>query len=316
MTEWPVDARFAGTRLDAFLAARGEIGSRGRAREAIERGKVFLNGEEVVFSDAGRRLAAGDTIGFWPDRPGSSRPRGREIVGARAALDVVYQDATLLVVNKPVGWLVEPLPGEEGGEVTLLELVADHLRADRRSRPHVVHRIDRDTTGLVLFALTPAARDDLQGQFEQRTPERVYLAVVGGCPEPAAGVWRDLLVWDKDRLVQKRAHGRDVRAKDAVARYRVLEQFRDAALVEVSLVTGKRNQIRVQAGSRGYPLVGERVYRFGHAPRASEPSFGRQALHAARLVIRHPATGRPIEFSAPLPDDMRALVERLRAGAR
>lgn len=321
-----VDAAGAGSRLDAWLAARPEIGSRGRARDALERGKVFVNGEEVVFSDAGRRLAEGDEIGFWPDRPGSARPRTREIVAARDALRIVHEDQAILVVDKRPGWLVEPLPGEAGGEVTLRDLLDDHLRAAARVRPYVVHRIDRDTSGLVLFALTPKARDDLKAQFERRTPARVYLAVVHGRVVPLAGTWRDRLVWDKERLVQKRAHVHEERARDAIASYRVVEQFEDAALLEVSLVTGKRNQIRVQAGSRGYPLVGERLYTYGSGLHgaaearvrggAKAAEFPRQALHAARLRFRHPVTARPVEFAAPVPADMARLIDGLRRGAR
>jgi 23S rRNA pseudouridine1911/1915/1917 synthase len=312
MTNWTVDASSDGMRVDAWLAAREEIGSRGKARDAIACGKVVRNGAELTFADAGRRLAAGDTIGFWPDRPGSSRPRSRDIVSARRALAVVHEDDAIVVVNKPTGWLVEPLPGEEAGEVTLLDVLEDHLR-HRRVRPLVVHRIDRDTSGLVLFALGAAARDVLKAQFERRTPERAYLAVLNGRPIPPSGTWRDRLAWDKDRLVQKRAHADEERARDAEARYRVIEQFEWQAFVEVWLVTGKRNQIRVQAGSRGHALVGERQYRFGR-PRdeAHEPEFGRQALHAARLAFVHPVTRRRVEFTAALPDDMKRLLQMLR----
>ena len=313
MTKWTVDVADTGMRLDAWLAARPEIGSRGKAREAIACGKVYLNEAEATFDDAGRRLAGGDQVGFWPDRPGSSRPRRRDIVSARRSLAVVYEDEAIVVVNKPPGWLVEPLPGEEAGEATLRDLLEDHLRHRRGLRPLVVHRIDRDTSGLVLFALTPAARDELKAQFERRTPERTYLAILNGRPIPPSGTWRDRLVWDKERLVQKRAHAEEERAKDAEARYRVVEQFDWQALVEVSLVTGKRNQIRVQAGSRGHALVGERQYRFGR-PRdeAHEPEFGRQALHAARLAFTHPVTRRRVEFTAALPEDMKRLLRPLR----
>ncbi len=313
MTNWTVDASGAGARLDAWLAGRPEIGSRGKAREAIACGKVYLNQAEATFDDAGRRLAGGDQVGFWPDRPGSSRPRRREIVSARRSLALVYEDETIVVVNKPPGWLVEPLPGEEAGEATLRDLLEDHLRGRRGPRPLVVHRIDRDTSGLVLFALTPAARDVLKAQFARHTPERTYLAILNGRPIPPRGTWRDSLVWDRERLVQKRAHAEEERARDAEARYRVVEQFDFQALVEVSLVTGKRNQIRAQAGSRGHALVGERQYRFGR-PRdeAHEPEFGRQALHAARLAFTHPVTRRRVEFTAALPDDLKRLLQTLR----
>jgi 23S rRNA pseudouridine1911/1915/1917 synthase len=313
MTNWTVDRSGAGMRLDAWLAARAEIGSRGKAREAIACGKMFRNGAELTFADAGRRLAEGDTVGFWPDRPGSSRPRSRGIVSSRRALAVVHLDDDIVVVNKPPGWLVEPLPGEARGEVTLLDLVEDRLREAPRVRPFVVHRIDRDTSGLVLFALSTAARDALKGQFERRTPERAYLAIVNGRPLPPSGTWRDRLVWDKERLVQKRAHVEEQRARDAEARYRVVEQFEWQALVEILLVTGKRNQIRVQAGSRGHALVGERQYRFGR-PRdqAHEPEFGRQALHAWRLAFTHPTSRRRVTFEADLPEDMQRLLQRLR----
>jgi 23S rRNA pseudouridine1911/1915/1917 synthase len=262
-------------------------------------------------------------VRFWPDRPGSARPRSRRIVATRHVLDVVFQDEAILLVDKPPGWLVEPLPGEERGEVTLSDLLADHLRGAPRARAHVVHRIDRDTSGLVLFALTLEARDHLKAQFERRTPERIYLAVVHGVVEPRAGTWRDKLAWDKERLVQKRAHADEERAKDAVAHYRVLEQHESSAVLEVSLVTGKRNEIRVQAGLRGHPLGGERLYTYGGGGRKAGGGtegvprvlreFPRQALHAARLAFTHPTARRRVEFAAALPADLRALIEGMRA---
>ncbi len=242
MTTWPISGADVGLRLDAWLAARPEIGSRGKARDAVECGKVFLNGAELTYADAARRLRAGDVVGFWLDRPGSARSRSREVVAARKALRVVHQDDDLLVVDKPPGWLVEPLPGAAPAEVTLLDMVGDLLRSAGRIRPYVVHRIDRDTSGLVLFALNPAARDALKRQFEKHTPVRVYLAVVNGAPDAQSGIWRDKLVWDSERLVQKRAHAQEERAKDAVARYRVVERFPWQSLLEISLVTGKRNR--------------------------------------------------------------------------
>ncbi len=313
MIEWMIDEPDAGVRLDAWLARRPEVGSRGTARAYLDRGKVLLNSAVAGSSEAGRKLRPGDRVGLWVDRPGTSRPRRREIASARRSLSLVIEDDAILVADKPAGMLVEPLPGQEGGEVTLLDLVADHLRPRVRIRPLVVHRIDRDTSGLVLFALTRDAQESLKAQFERRTPERTYLAVVRGTVTPESGTWRDRLAWDKARLVQKRAHRTEAAAREAVARYRVVERLDGATLLEVSLVTGKRNQIRVQAGSRGFPLVGERLYTFGAPPpRRGDPTLARQALHASALSFIHPSTATRVDVTAPLPEDMRTLVARLR----
>ena len=320
MREWIVESTSAGARLDRWLASLPEVGSRGRAREAIERGKVFYNGREIGFADAGTLLAAGDRVGLWMDRPGSARAQPRDIVAARDLGDawrVVFEDDTLLVVDKRPGWLVEPLPGEREEEVTLLDLAANHLRGRTRVRPFVVHRIDRDTSGLVLFALSGAAREALKAQFERRTPERVYVAVAHGQVDPPSGTWEDRLRWDKQRLVQvpvregrgDESHGdRRAAAKEAIAHYRVTRQGRRAAVLEVRLVTGKRNQIRVQAGWHGHPLVGERIYTFGFVPLPGSPTLDRQALHAAILQVRHPQDGRLRRFEAPIPPDLGKLI--------
>lgn len=312
MPQWTIGGDDAGQRLDAWLARQPEVGSRPKARAWLERGKVFLNGSPAGFPDAGRRLAAGDDVRLWIDRPGTAGAGPRGLGASRHLLRIVYEDAALIAADKPPGLLVEPLPGERG-ELTLLELVADHLREAVRLRPLVVHRIDRDTSGLVLFARTRAAQDALKEQFERREPERIYLAVLAGVVEPVRGRWRDQLVWDKDRLLQRKAHPREARAKEAIAGYRVLEQFDEAALVEVSLVTGKRNQIRVQAGLRGHPVIGEKLYRFGAPPDRGALAFPRQALHAARLGFVHPTTGKRLRLEAPVPEDFQTLLKRLRS---
>jgi 23S rRNA pseudouridine1911/1915/1917 synthase len=310
--EWVVGAEAAGRRLDGWLARRPEIGSRGRAREYLARGKLFLNGRELSVADQARRLRPGDRLMLWEDRPGSARPVPRPIARARSRLRVVFEDRALVVVDKPPGLLVEPLPGREASEVTLVDLVADHLRGSRHARPLVVHRIDRDTSGLVVFARDRATQTALKRQFAARRVERVYLAVVEGRLEPAEGTWVDRLRWDAERRRQRPARAGDPKAREAVAHYRVVERFAAATLVEVRLVTGKRNQIRLQAALRGHPLVGERQYRHGRRPPASVPGHGRQALHAARLAFDHPATGERITLEAPLAADLVRLVETLR----
>jgi 23S rRNA pseudouridine1911/1915/1917 synthase len=300
----------AGTRLDRFLADAGQLGSRGRAATALARGKVFLNDAEVTPADAGRRLQPGDRLRVWMDRPGSARRRWGRGSAADSRLQIVYEDPALIVVNKPAGLLTVPLP-RKGDEGSVEEQLAVHLRSRGKRRPLVVHRIDRDTSGLVVFATRPEAQHRLKDQFKRHEAERVYLAVVYGHPAPASGTWRDRLVWDQAALIQKETHPRDPRGKDAVSEYRVIESFREASLIEVRLKTGKRNQIRLQARLRGHTLVGEQRYVYGpDALRAID--FPRQALHAYRLAFRHPAGAQRLSFEAPLPSDMADLLTQLR----
>ena len=183
-------------------------------------------------------------------------------------------------------------------------------RAGKR-RPLVVHRIDRDTSGLVVFATRLEAQRRLRAQFRHHEPERVYLAVVYSHPSPDSGTWRDHLVWDQRALLQKPTGPCDPRGKEAESEYRVLETFRETSLLEVRLKTGKRNQIRLQARLHGHILVGEQRYVDGRGG-LRRISFRRQALHAHRLVFRHPVTQRPVRFKAPLPNDMMELIARLR----
>jgi len=314
MQEWVIAADAAGMRLDLWLARHAGAGSRSRASAWLERGKVFVAGEAAGPRDAARRLVAGDRVGVWMDRPGSAKRADRVALDGRHLLRIVADDAAFIVADKPAGLIVEPLPARGGEEVTLLDLLCHHVRHAPRAALHVVHRIDRDTSGLVLFARTAEARDALKDQFERRTPSRIYQAVLEGVVTPARGTWKDQLAWDATSLRQRKAHATDARGKEAVAEYDVLAQFELAALVEVSLVTGKRNQIRVQAALRGHPLLGERQYRFGSPPPAPGlPRIERQALHAWRLGFRHPSTGRPVMFTAEPPEDFRRLLAALRS---
>jgi 23S rRNA pseudouridine1911/1915/1917 synthase len=306
---WTVTAETEGVRLDKFLADAARLGSRSRAATALERGRIFVNDVEVDLPDGARRLTRGDVIRFWEDRPGSARKRSVR-TARRGELDILYEDDALVVVNKPPGLLAVPLPQREAAPSVQDELVL-HLRSRGKKRPFVVHRIDRDTSGLVVFATRPDAQARLKDQFRRREPERVYLVVVYGHPLPESGTWRDHLAWDQRALIQKETHPRDPRAKEAKSDYRVLESFRDASLLEVKLVTGRRNQIRLQARVHGHTLVGEQRYVYG--PDVLRPiEFPRQALHAQRLGFEHPMTGQPIEFEAPLPADLVELLARLR----
>ena len=307
-SEWRIGADANGMRLDKYLADGARLGSRGRAVAALERGKIFVNGSEVALSDAGRRLSIGDVVRAWVDRPGSSKPRRR--TGLVGDLDIVYEDDTLIVVNKPAGLLTVPLERRLDFP-SVFDQIEERLRSHGRLRPFAVHRIDQDTSGLVVFAKDSDAQQVLKDQFRRREPERVYWAVVYGTPEPRSGVWRDVLVWDEKALIQKQTHPNDPRGSEAMSEYRVIESFGGASLLEVNLRTGRRNQIRIQARLRGHTLVGEERYTYG--PNSLRPiDFNRQALHAQRLAVRHPTDGRRLEFVAPLPRDFVDLLSRLR----
>jgi 23S rRNA pseudouridine1911/1915/1917 synthase len=308
MRRWTIDGSEAGMRLDKFLAATERLGSRGKAADALARGKIFLNDREAAARDAAAQLAVGDVVRLWMDRPGSSRRRAA--LGDARDLPVLYEDASIIVVNKAPGVLSVPLERRSDAR-SVYEDLKEYLARRRKPRPFVVHRIDRDTSGLVLFARHAASQRTLKEQFKRHDPERVYLAVVYGRPAPAEGTWHDRMVWDDKAMIQRETHPRDPAGKEAVAHYRVVETLRDASVIEVSLVTGRRNQIRLQARLRGHTLVGEQRYTYG-PPSLRPIAFGRQALHAYRLAFRHPADGREMRFEAPVPDDLARLIEQLR----
>ena len=305
---WTVAAAEAGARLDRFLAAADRLASRARASDALARGKIFVNEREASGRDAGSRLRAGDVVRAWMDRPGTSRRR--QSLGDDRDLPILYEDAAIVVLNKPPGVLSVPLERRSDAR-SVYEDLKDYLARHRKPRPFVVHRIDRDTSGLVLFARTIGAQQRLKEQFKRHRPERVYLAVVYGHPAPPQGTWRDRIVWDEKALIQKETHPRDARGKDAVCHYTVVERLESASLIEVTLVTGRRNQIRLQARLRGHTIVGEQRYVYG--PDSLRPiAFPRQALHAYRLTFEHPRDGRAMTFEAPLPEDMKKLIARLK----
>lgn len=308
MAEWRVAAEADGVRLDKYLADPERLGSRGRAADALERGKIYLNDVEVGLADGGRRLSAGDRVRLWADRPGSAKRQPR--LGVTDDLDVAYEDDVMIVVNKPPGILSVPLERRPDA-VSVLDLIERRFRSHGRRRAYPVHRIDQNTSGLVVFAKNELAQRLLKDQFKRREPVRIYWAVVYGSPVPAEGTWRDELVWDEKALIQKPAHPRDPRRQGALSRYKVIERFEGASLIEVSLETGRRNQIRIQARLRGHSLVGEA--RYIHGPGSLRPiDFARHALHARKLTVRHPGDGRSMEFEVPPPADFLELLTRLR----
>ena len=307
--EWTVGDADAGQRLDKFLASPERLGSRSRAAMALDRGQVFVNDDERAGGDGALRMAAGDRVRLWRDRPGSARrhTRPRTLAGFR----VVFQDDALIVVDKPAGLLTVPLP-DAGAEPSVLDGLDAEYAARTRQSPLVVHRIDRDTSGLVVFARTGVALARLREQFKRREPERVYLAIVRGVPDPRSGTWHDWVWWNQRALALQPSEGSRRGAIEAACRYEVLESWLVASLIEVSLDTGRQNQIRAQAMLHGHPLVGEQKYVVAGTP--AGPAFARQALHAHRLAFLHPTTGSLVEYESPLPEDLADLAGRLRRG--
>lgn len=298
----------AGLRLDKWLAAPERLGSRSRALAAIDHGKIFLDDKEQSAADSGRRLVAGESLRIWIDRPGSSQRRYSE--RHASDLHILYEDSCLLVINKPPGLLSVPLAAQPEAP-SLLDMVRKHLRSKGKMEPLVVHRIDRDTSGIVLFAKSSGHQKTLKDQFERREIERTYLAIVHGIPSPQSGTWQDRLVWDKDELLQKLAERNDRMAKEASCRYKVIEKYSNASMLEVSLITGKRNQIRIQAGLHGHPIIGEKMYVYSSPP-PNAIDFSRQALHAFKLKFKHPVDSRVIDIEAPLPEDLNSLIAKLK----
>ncbi len=254
-----------------------------RLKQWLASGRIRVNGLVVRRGDVA--IGAGDRIELA--RPALPFPE---------PLRLVHQDEHLLVVDKPPGLLTIATQTERAR--TAYRLVRDWLQAQEHERIFVVHRLDRETSGLLVFARSPAVKRALQAQFQARTVERVYVARVEGAVRAPAGELRSRLV--EDRALRVRAVGGGRRGQDAISRYRVLERYREATLLEIRLVTGRRGQIRAQLATLGHPIVGDRAYGSRHDP------LGRVCLHAARLAFAHPSGRRVVFESAPPPGFRRA----------
>lgn len=294
-----------GQRLDQVVVALGASSKR-KAQEAVRRGKVDVDGRPCT--EPGARVAAGSTVSVHWSRPGTSRVahKGRQGLD-EAGLVVLYEDEHLLAVDKPPGLLTDAASHKQARERDTVRKRLRPLLKPRGQRPWIVHRIDRDTSGVVLVAREESVSVGLRDAFARHEPERTYLALVHGHLRPDEGEWADLMAWDGKQRIQRQVQSTHSKAVLAQARYRVVERLRGATLVEVSLVTGRRNQIRLHAMLRGHPLVGERLYLpEGFAPpRGQAP---RQALHAVRLALAHPVTGEPLELRSPLPEDFQRML--------
>ncbi|PZO69659.1 MAG: RluA family pseudouridine synthase [Pelagerythrobacter marensis] len=295
-------------RADKVLAEASGL-SRARVQALIAEGRVAVAGSALASPSA--RLAAGSAIVIALPPPAPLAAIAQDI-----PLVVVHEDADLIVVDKPAGLVVHPAAGNADG--TLVNALLHHCRGRLSgiggvARPGIVHRIDKDTSGLLVVAKSDAAHEGLARQFADHSIARTYLAVTAGHPRPAAGtITARLGRSDRDRKKMAVLADDAARGKHAVTHYRTLEALAGAALVECRLETGRTHQVRVHLAHIGHPLLGDPVY--GRTPAALKPvlarlGFARQALHAASLGFVHPVTGEPLLFEAPLPADMRELID-------
>lgn len=306
----------AGTRLDKWLAARLPELSRTRVRALIEDGRVAWDG--VTIADPSARVKPGQSVRLSvpPERP--AEPEAQDI-----ALDVVYEDDDLIVIEKPVGMVVHPAPGSP--DETLVNALLAHCGASLSGiggvrRPGIVHRLDKDTSGLMVVAKNDRAHHSLSTQFEERSIERAYWALLWGMPIPASGEVEGNIGRnpnDRKKMAVLKTGG-----KPALTRYKLIKAYGggEVSLVECRLATGRTHQIRVHMTSIGHPLVGDQTYgrsRAGRLKQISEEArlalaaFPRQALHAYLLGFSHPASGERLIFKSDMPFDIRALLKFL-----
>ncbi len=316
-----VEPSAIGKRLDAFLAGHPELGlSRSQVERLAKAGKVLVNGRPAP---PGRRLTASEKITLTLPRPSTS-----EIAPAPEPfpLDILFEDEHLLVLNKPRGLVIHPGAGRPSG--TLVNALLAHTGilafGSAPFRPGIVHRLDRDTSGLMVVAKSEEAYADLTRQVRERTLDRRYLALVWG------NIREDHLLIDlpigrhlQDRkrmaAVSRPSPGRKLRS--AQTHLTILQRFGPMTLVEAKLITGRTHQIRVHLAHEGHPVVGDRIYGRRRASRehaglppktlALVQKLTGQALHAHRISFRHPVGGQDLVFSAPPPDDMAALLSHL-----
>jgi 23S rRNA pseudouridine1911/1915/1917 synthase len=302
-------ATAAGQRLDKALAEAVPLYSRERLKNLVQGGR--LSGPAGVIWDPATKMKGGEALTL--DVP-EARPS--DTVAQDIPLTIVHEDGHLLVVDKPAGLVVHPAAGNYDG--TMVNALLHHC-AGRLSgiggvaRPGIVHRIDKDTSGLLVVAKTDKAHEGLAAQFARHDVDRRYTAVVGGVPVPPAGRIEGALARSTANR-QKMAIVKDGRGKHAITHFRTVATFDGAAQVECRLETGRTHQIRVHMASIGHALLGDAVY--GRTPGKLVPllkdlAFERQALHAATLGFVHPVTQEKLCFESPLPADMVALIGRL-----
>ncbi len=302
MTTLTLTADRDGERADAFLARSVPELTRSAAQRLLERGAVLLDGRAVKKND---RLSPGAELSLTLPDPEPVDVRPQDI-----PLDVVYEDGDVIVVNKPVGLVVHPAPGHSDG--TLVNALLYHCGTslsgiNGQLRPGIVHRIDRDTSGLIIAAKHDRAHLALAAQLQDHSLARTYEAVaVGSLKEDSGTVSAPIGRHPVDR---KRMAVDPKNGREAVTHWSVLARYPGYTHVECRLETGRTHQIRVHLASTGHPLLGDTVY----GAKKPVPGLAGQCLHARRLRFVHPSTGKPVELDCPLPPWFQAVLEKLAA---
>jgi 23S rRNA pseudouridine1911/1915/1917 synthase len=287
-----IPADSAGLRLDRFLATLDQVGSRAAAERLLAAGEVRVDG---IAREKSYRLGEGQQVELEP-------PPAERLVAQPLNLRIAFQDEHLLVVDKPAGLVVHPGAGHSSG--TLVHALLGRTAGGEAERPGIVHRLDRDTSGLLVVAKTEEAYNRLRGLVRRHRLEREYLALVRGRPRSRTG--RIEAAIGRDRSEPRRQSLDTDTPRDAVTHFEVVELLPEHALLRVRLETGRTHQIRVHLAAIDLPVVGDRVY----GVRGLE--LERQFLHAARLAFPHPITGEPVETESPLPAELQAALERAR----
>jgi 23S rRNA pseudouridine1911/1915/1917 synthase len=293
-TRHAVPEAAAGERLDRFVASLPGIGSRAAAERLLAAGSVLVDG---ALRPKSYRLEGGEEVAveFADGAPAvASEPTPK--------LRIPYEDEHLLVVDKPGGLVVHPAAGHGSG--TLVQALAGRSAGGDPERPGIVHRLDRDTSGLLVVARTDQAYEGLRALVRRRALEREYLALVRGRPRSRTGRIEAPIGRDR-RDPTRRSLDTDV-PKDAITHFELVDLYDDHALLRVRLETGRTHQIRVHLAAIGLPVVGAPVYG------TPEPGLRRQFLHAARLAFTHPVTGERVDVESPLPPDLDAALARTR----
>jgi len=300
-----LEPAFAGWRLDRALAAAVPTLSRERLKSLIRSGAVEASGKAV--RDPAAKVSGGEALRVAVPEPSPAHNEAQDI-----PLTIVFEDEHLLIVDKPAGLVVHPAAGNFDG--TLVNALLHHCAGQLSgiggvARPGIVHRIDKDTSGLLVVAKTDVAHEGLAKQFAAHSIERRYLAIIKGVPKAPQGTVDAPLA--RSSINRKKiAVVADGRGKRAITHWKRLQVLKDAALVECRLETGRTHQVRVHMASLGHPLLGDPVYgRSGktHGKLLNELQFHRQALHAAELGFTHPVTKIRLSFSSPMPPDMQEL---------